>query len=273
MYPGHLESMYRYIYILVLVLLSQGRMAAQCEDYPVAFRNGEKVTYKVYYNWKFIWIPAGEVVFEVFENDSMYEFRSTGYSYPAYDSFFKVRDNYYSQVTKADFSPVTFRRDILEGHYERFDSISFDHDNKILTEYFGLSRDRCRKVQLAFEECVHDMLSIVYYFRNLPDDMMQEGRILPVHVAFDMELFHLDVAFKGSAKKKIKGLGQTMVWHIQPELVSGYVFTEGSLMDIWVSADKNKLPLLVESPLRVGKIRAILKNHLNLKHAAEYINE
>ena len=33
-----------------------------------AFQGGEKLVYKLYYNWKFVWIPAGEVKFNVIEN-------------------------------------------------------------------------------------------------------------------------------------------------------------------------------------------------------------
>ena len=36
-----------------------------CSIENVSFTSGEKLVFKAYYNWKFIWIPAGEAVFHV----------------------------------------------------------------------------------------------------------------------------------------------------------------------------------------------------------------
>ena len=37
-----------------------------------AFQVGEEVTYKLYYNLNFIWIPAGEAIFRVAEKEDQY---------------------------------------------------------------------------------------------------------------------------------------------------------------------------------------------------------
>jgi hypothetical protein len=37
-------------------------------------------------------------------------------------------------------------------------------------------------------------------------------------------------------------------------------------MKIWVSADQNKVPLLIESPVRVGKIKAVLQSYKGLRY-------
>ena len=51
-----------------------------------------------------------------------------------------------------------------------------------------------------------------------------------------------------------------------PELVESEIFKEKNSMRIWVSADENKLPLLIESPLSVGKMKAVLKSHSGLRY-------
>ena len=37
-------------------------------------------------------------------------------------------------------------------------------------------------------------------------------------------------------------------------------------MKIWVSDDANKLPLLIESPLKIGSAKAVLKSYKGLRH-------
>ena len=39
-------------------------------------------------------------------------------------------------------------------------------------------------------------------------------------------------------------------------------------MNIWVSDDKNKVPLLIESPISVGSIKAVLKSYSGLRHSS-----
>ncbi len=70
----------------------------------------------------------------------------------------------------------------------------------------------------------------------------------------------------GKEAKKIKGLGSFDVLNISPDLIEGHVFEDGDKMNIWVSNDSNRIPLLIESPLAVGSVKAVLKSHQGLKY-------
>lgn len=252
------------------MLINFGNLPAQDLSIDqVAFKEGEKIVYKIYYNWKFVWIPAGEVSFSVKENPDSFEFEVYGRSYPSYDSFFKVRDDYVSRVDKSSLLPQTFRRDILEGNYERYDSISFLNRGKIV-EFFGKTREEARRFDFAVEEKVLDMVGCIYYLRSLKLGQFNPGDKIPFRIFFDKELFELNVRVNGKEKKKVKGLGSLSTWHIQPELVTGYVFKEGDIMDIWISDDKNKIPLLIESPISFGMVKAVLKSVDGLKYNYDY---
>ena len=37
-------------------------------------------------------------------------------------------------------------------------------------------------------------------------------------------------------------------------------------MNVWVSDDANRIPLLIESPVSVGSIKAVLKEYKGLRH-------
>ncbi len=241
----------------------------ECVLQNTVFQDGEKITYKAYYNWKFIWIPAGEVTFTVREEEAFFHFEVVGKTYPSYDSFFKVDDHYYSKVDKETLQPVSFRRRIEEGKYIRYDSISFDRENQKLTEFIGKSIDATRAFHYDSHACMQDLVSVLYHLRNRDTDVLKEGDHVPLKIFFDKEFFQPAIIYEGKKEKEIKNLGTYEVLHIRPELIAGEVFEEGTYMDVWVSADKNHIPLLLESPVSIGSVKVVLKEYTGLRYVLE----
>ena len=100
-----------------------------CSTDNDVFEVGEELVYKVYYNWNFVWLSAGEVVFRVYDDGEDYHLSARGRTYSSYEWFFKVRDNYDSYISKATLLPRLSIRDIQEGDYERYDKVTFDQRN------------------------------------------------------------------------------------------------------------------------------------------------
>jgi len=241
----------------------------ECVLQNSVFEDGERLTYKAYYNWKFIWIPAGEAVFTVREEEDFYHFEVVGKTYPSYNSFFKVDDHYYSKVDKETLQPVSFRRRIEEGSYYRYDSIAFDRENTVLKEYIGKSIDNTQEHEFSSDVCVQDLVSVLYHLRNRNTEKLSEGDKLPLKIFFDKEFYQPSITFEGYKKKVIKDLGTYETLHIRPELIAGEVFEEGTYMDVWVSADNNHIPLLLESPVSIGSVKVVLKEYEGLKYGLE----
>src|SRR5690554_4022569 len=61
---------------------------SRCTIKNTAFQSGEELTYKLYYNWNFIWLSAGEVTFKVTELGSQYHLSAVGSTYSSYEWFF-----------------------------------------------------------------------------------------------------------------------------------------------------------------------------------------
>jgi hypothetical protein len=231
------------------------------------FIDGETLVYKLYYNWKLVWIPAGEVKFTVREGKEYYEYFAEGKTYSSYDNFFKVRDYYYSKVNKSTLYPENFVRDIEEGKYFRYDSIVFNQEDQKAISYWGSQPENAKPYEYELDGCMQDMLSILYYVRNYDFSGMKKGEKVPISVFFDKETYPLKVQYDGKdKKKKIKNLGKFKTLKFIPEVVAGYVFDEDTRMKLWVSDDENRIPLLIESPVSIGSIKAVLKRHENLKY-------
>ena len=250
-----------FVVLAALIPLSSQDTSMACASSERPYLDGEKIVYKIYYNWGLIWIAAGEVIFKVNETDTTLRYSVTGRTYKAYDPIFMVRDYYTSQIDKTSCQPTSFKRQILEGTYVRFDSISFYQDENRLVEYFGRTRAEAERFEFELDSWVHDMVSVIYHLRSQDVSTMKPGHKVPVRIFFDKELFDLSVNYIGMTKKRIKGQGKHKVHHFQPELIDGYVFSKGDLMDIWVTDDDKRVPLLIKSPITVGSVKAILQKY------------
>ena len=82
---------------------------------------------------------------------------------------------------------------------------------------------------------------------------------------FDDETTKFKLKFIGREDLKTKfGVVSTMIF--RPYVQAGRVFKEQESLTVWISDDKNKLPLRIKADLAVGSIKADLDQVRGLKH-------
>lgn len=239
-----------------------------CSIQNQAFQAGEELVYTVYYNLNFVWVPAGEVVFTVSEEGGQYRLLAKGKTFKSYEWFFKVRDTYESYINKQTLLPSASIRDVREGSYTLYDKTTFDQLNNTAYTIRGRSKENIKEiVQTNTGDCMHDILSIIYYLRNVNYNQMKAGDSVPIKIFIDKDVVPTEVEYVGrESRKKIKDGGHFNTIHLSPQVVEGTVFKEGDRPHIWVSDDENKIPLLIESPVIVGSVKAVLTSHKGLRY-------
>lgn len=238
-----------------------------CQMENNTFQSGEEITYKLFYNWNFVWLAAGEVTFRVRDVGSQYHLSAVGRTYKSYEWFYRVRDYYDTYVDKETLLPSISIRNIHEGGYRLYDKVTFDRKRRVAIGLRGKTRDQATVTEYPVDRCIHDMLSIVYYARNLDFDQMRTGSEFPIKIFLDKETYPLQVKYLGKEdRKKVKGQGRFQTHVFSPQVIAGEVFKEDAQMKVWVSADQNKVPLLIESPVSVGSVKAVLKSYKGLKY-------
>lgn len=233
-----------------------------------AFQNGEQLTYKIYYNLNFIWVPAGEVTFKVFDEGAQFHYQAIGETYDSYEWFFSVKDTYNSWVDKNTFLPNYSERDVNEGKYHIFEKIAFNQSSKKMTVWRSDKRGAPEtKTEHSVQEKVHDVLSIMYQLRNIDFTSQESGYAVPFKVFMDKEEYPLKMRYVGKeSRKKVYGMGRYKTLKFQPEVIAGNVFKDDARMSVWVSDDQNRIPLLIESPVSVGSVKMVLKKYWGLKY-------
>jgi hypothetical protein len=231
-----------------------------CDIRNTTFKAGESLTFKVFYTVAGVYVGAGEAVFntslERFNNVPVYHVVGEGKTFSFYDNFFKVRDKYETYIDTATLQPYKFIRNVYEGGYKKFENVTF---NKVTNT--AVTNDGVFKVP----SCVQDVLSSIYYARNIDFDKYKPGDKIPFTLFLDKQLFAMYVRYLGKETIKTK-YGKFKSIKFKPLLIKGTIFEGGEKMTVWISDDKNKIPVRIESPISVGSIKVDMMTYKNLRY-------
>lgn len=223
-----------------------------CHRTNTAFNVGESLSYKFSFKWGAIWLSAGEATMAITEgtiaNKPCYHITGFGQTYESYDWFFKVRDKYETYVNKETLLPMKFIRDVDEGGYTIYNNVTFKH-----AEHKAISTNGVYKIP----DCLQDVISAIYYMRTYDMTNVKLNDVLPVTIFIDDSIYPLYVRFVGKEHLKSK-FGEWDCLKIKPLTVEGTIFKGGEDMIVYVTDDKNHIPVAITSPILIGEIRADL---------------
>ena len=229
----------------------------------MAFKTGEWFKYKLSYSG---WFKAGEATVNLNEdlnNNQLLHAKMIGKSTGAVNLFFKVHDRYESYFHKKNIKPYRFIRNINEGGYTKNIEILFDQTTKVAK--VNNFKKKSSK-DFSFNENSQDMVSVFYYLRNFfrKDDLDKNNEIA-IDMFFDSENYSLKIKYL-STEIINTNFGKILCHKIQPYVQSGRVFKKDESLTMWISADKNRIPMRIKADLLVGSIRIDLDSFSNLNH-------
>lgn len=259
-------------FLLISFLLIQAFLVAQeCAVENTSFKYGERVDYTIYYHLAGVWVGAGDVYFKVdstrIGKSDYFHLNSYGKTYKKYDWIYKVRDSYEAYVNQATLQPIRFKRDVKEGStFLKEDYVFKQKSNKVITLRQLDEDEPMVKDTVATKPCSYDVLTMIYYARNMDFTGVELGEKVPIRIFLDNESHDSYIRYLGKKQLKIKGLGTFNCILISPYLIEGTIFNGGEDMTVWVSDDKNRVPMLIETPILVGSIKARVNNMEGLRH-------
>ncbi|MEP7265688.1 MAG: DUF3108 domain-containing protein [Bacteroidota bacterium] len=218
-----------------------------------AFQPNEVLEYRVHYGF----MDAGEARLEIAPNISVVNGRKcihvigTGRTVGAFDWFFKVRDRYESFIDNEALLPWMFIRKIEEGDYTKEQNVKFNHYKKTASS---------EKKTINTPTHVQDIISAFYFARTLDFTHASPGDTFTIMTYLDDETFPLTIKYIGKETIKTKaGKFRCIAFH--PMLLEGRVFKEQDGMTVWVSDDKNRIPIRAEAEILVGSVKMDLKDY------------
>ena len=166
--------------IAAMLLLVSTTVSAQCTFRNTAFKSGEFLTYNLYYNWKFVWVKAG--------NASMSVIKTTRHGKPAYrgslvtrgnkrvDDFFVLRDTLLC-YSGTDLAPLYFRKGAREGKRYTVDEVFYNYAGgkcNVNLHYQNKNGEHKWK-KASYEDCVFDMMNIFLRARSFDPANWKQG--------------------------------------------------------------------------------------------------
>ncbi len=230
-----------------------------------AFKEGEVLTYRLHYGV----MDAGVAVLEVkpaimeVAGRKVYHVVGNGYSKGTFDWFFKVRDRYETFIDKDAMVPWMFVRRVDEGGYKFSQDYTFNHYSKKVDVGGGEKIDVPMGVQ--------DMLSSFYAARNLDFTNAKEGDVYTINSFVDKELWPMKIRYVG--KETIESeIGKFRCLKFRPIVQQGRIFKHEEDLNVWITDDKNHIPLRAQAKILIGSIKLDITSASNLANQSSKVN-
>jgi hypothetical protein len=233
------------------------------------FIKGEKLTYRVYYDAILTGkVTAGEVTFAVGEHSKMINGRNThhiqvlGKTKGAFNLFYKVDDRYETYLDEEHLLPRHFVRRVNEGGYIIRQNVTF-HQELGKATFKDLKNNRTSMIETPPD--IHDVVSMIYYARTLDLNNAKTGDKFGFNFVIDDTVYTSSLEVLGRETIKTS-MGQVRCIRIKPGLITGNVFNDQHAMELYVSDDRNRVPVLMKTGVIVGNVKMELTTHEKMAH-------
>jgi hypothetical protein len=231
-----------------------------CGIRNTSFSAGESVTFSVYYTFAGVYVWGGDAVFTVgleqMNGRPVYHAIGDGKTNSFFDGVFKVRDRYESYIDTASLKPLKFIRNVDEGGYKLYENVSFNEATNTATTTKGLFKT---------PPCIQDVLSSIYYARNIDFNSYKPGDRIPFNMFLDSQTYNLYLRYMGKEVVTTR-YGKFRAIKFKPLLIAGTMFKGGEGMTVWVSDDPCHIPLRIESPISVGSVKVDMTRYRGLRY-------
>ncbi len=222
-----------------------------------AFKIGETLKYEIRYSF----IKGGEASISI-------DLKKIGYNFYYHivakaqtsgiaDKFFTIRDVYESYADIVNVLPIKSIRNIHEENYRRYNEVLFDRKkNKVYSLKSG---------EHEVPANILDLLSAFYYARSFVFKNLKKNQIIELNTFFDEEILLLKLRYKKKEKVKTK-FGKIECLLFVPVIEKESFFRKEKDLKIWVTNEKNLVPIKIRANLFFGTAKCDLIEFENLKY-------
>ncbi|HRU39087.1 MAG TPA: DUF3108 domain-containing protein [Candidatus Goldiibacteriota bacterium] len=222
-----------------------------------AFGVGEKFTFAI----KYFGVTAGLATLEVrgiekINDRDTYLLAATARTAPFFEVFYRVRDLITSNMDVLGLFSWKYAKKLEEGTYRNNSFMEFFHE-----EGYAKKNDGTKCAVPAF---VQDVLSEFYYYRAVFTG--KEERVTMDTASDECKSYEIVVEKVGEETVTVDA-GTFDCWRIRPHLKYEGIFRQQGDVDIWLTRDENRIPVLVKSKIIIGTIDAVLQEAVVVKDA------
>jgi hypothetical protein len=233
-----------------------------------AFQKGEELTFKVSYGF----LDAAEAKMVInpqiskINNRPTYKIDIFGQTLGIF-KLFKVNDNWGSYLDTLHMIPHQSYRHIEEGKYRKHERVLFDHEKKNahVRLYDRENTSVIETKDYSIPANIQDIVSGFYLLRTMDLRKYKVGDTITLTGFFDKEVYNIKLLYTGKESLSTN-LGTFETFVFSPIVPKNKVFRGNQPVTVWVSNDKNKIPLRVKAKLMVGSLDMEITEAKGLRH-------
>ena len=230
-------------------------LPAETAPDKMPYQVGERLDFKVYLGF----VLGGDAhmsveEIELIDGRPCYKIVSEARSTPTVDLFYKVRDRIVSWRDVSGNFSRRYDKHLREGHWKDDKRVEYKPENGITLLYKG-SNEQADTMKL--DGLVQDVLSAFYYVRTKD---LEVGKSIWIDVHDIDKRYDLEVQVIRKERLNVPA-GKFDCFVVEPLLMSSGIFRREGDMQIWISDDENKLPVMMRSKLYFGSVWAKLERY------------
>ncbi|MBQ5663222.1 MAG: DUF3108 domain-containing protein [Bacteroidaceae bacterium] len=234
-----------------------------------AFKAGETLKCNLYFNWKFVWVRAGDASLIIrdtlFNGQKAMAMSLLSSTNSRADKFFKMRDTLTTVFTH-DMRPIYYRKASFEGKRYYLNQAWYDYSNPDSIKVSQTYRRDQNPVEKRTDNSaipVYDMMSLLAYARTIDFSSMKVGQRLSFPVATGRRIETQYLIYRG---KTVMESDKDIKYNCITVSLVEYdkKGREQTIINFYVTDDKNKLPILLDLALNFGSAKAKLSSYQGL---------
>lgn len=260
----------KFILAIVLFVIAFGANA-QCKILNTSFKSGEHIHYDLYFSYGLINSKAGVGHMRTdmvdYKGASAYNIRMQMNTTGLVGSFYSVNDTLVSYIDM-DLRPLLFTKNAYEGkdYSKEVQTFTYsDNGVKVRTNRVYNGQKRFDKTFIT-EHCTYDYLSVLPLIRNMDYTGMKVGDSKQIQFIAGKDIVNMSVNFGGKTKVKANNGKTYDAIQISLTIYDKAFKNQKEAISATLTDDGNRVPIIINTQLKVGSIRAVLSDVTGLRN-------
>ncbi len=246
--------MKRVLYAVLLVVAMVLPQQVVARDF-----SNETLNYEIVYHWGMIWKHAADAKLSIRKTSDGYFSQLSGKTRSWADKVYPVRDTLKCTMDK-NLRPLRYEKLTHEKDYYARDVIKFSynysHTNAHCTRY---RKSGTTSIDLSAKAQAYDMLSVFYMLRNLDYDELTRNKNYTTVVFSGKLKEYLTINYKGVESIKMRDGSKRQAHRISFKFTQKGGKQSSDDINVWMSTDASRIPLLLVGKLPVGEVKCYYK--------------
>jgi hypothetical protein len=205
-------------------------------------------------------------------NRNCYKVDVFGKTTGAVDWIAQVDDNWGAYVDAEALVPHITWRNISEGKFVKKELVTFNHAEDVVEAKVVNNKTGDYKPSRYYPapDNVRDLIGGFLFLRAVDFSSMKQGEQVNMHAFFEDTIYNFSVRYLGKDVVKTKA-GKFRALKLEPVMPDNKLFNGKNSVQLWLSDDKNKIPLRAEARMFIGKAAIELTDFKGLKNQSNLV--